>query len=145
MVLTALPGEEAQVDFGYIGTLALQDVRRKKAWVFTMELSYSRHMYSQIVFNQRVQTFIDCHKRAFNYFGGVPENVKIDNLKAGILEADFYEPTVQRSYAAFAAHYGFHPEPCRIYTPTDYPEVFVIPNCPIKFTARVKVRIYNSG
>jgi transposase len=74
-------------------------------------------MYVQIVFDQSVSTFIDCHKKAFKFFGGVPNIVKIDNLKAGILEVDFYEPTVQRNYAAFAAHYGFMAEPCRVYTP----------------------------
>lgn len=119
MVLNALPGEEAQVDFGYIGTLKLSNNKRKKAWVFVMTISYSRYMYAQIVLDQSVATFIDCHKNAFRYFGGIPQTVKIDNLKAAILEADFYEPTVQRSYAAFALHYGFSAEPCRVRTPTD--------------------------
>lgn len=119
MVLNSLPGEEAQVDFGYIGTIKLKNGKRKKAWVFVIELSYSRYMYVQIVFDQSVITFLDCHKKAFKYFGGVPKTIKLDNLKAAILEADFYEPTIQRNYAAFAAHYGFLPEPCRVYTPTD--------------------------
>ena len=51
--------------------------------------------------------------------GGVPQTVKIDNLKAAIVETDFYEPTVQRTYAAFADYYGFLPNPCRVYPPTD--------------------------
>lgn len=118
MVLHSLPGEEAQVDFGYIGTLNAGG-KRKKAWIFLMTLSYSRYMYVEIVFDQKVQTFIECHRNSFKYFGGVPKIVKIDNLKAAILEADFYEPTVQKSYAMFATHYGFLPEPCRVYTPTD--------------------------
>jgi transposase len=119
MVLHSLPGEEAQVDFGYIGTIRLKNGKYKKAWIFVMELSYSRYMYVKIVFDQSVSTFIDCHKKAFKFFMGVPETVKIDNLKAGILEADFYEPVVQRNYSAFATHYGFMAEPCRVYTPTD--------------------------
>lgn len=119
MVMHSLPGEEAQVDFGYIGTLKMKNGKYKKAWVFVMELSYSRYMYVQIVFDQSVNTFIDCHRKAFRYFGGIPKYVKIDNLKAAILEADFYEPTIQRNYAAFATHYGFMAEPCRVYTPTD--------------------------
>ena len=57
-----------------------------------MVLSYSRFMYAEIVFDQSVKTFILCHLNAFRYFGGVPYNVKIDNLKAAILKADFYEP-----------------------------------------------------
>lgn len=118
MVLTTLPGEESQVDFGYIGTIKVNN-RRRKAWVFVMSLSYSRYMYVQIVFDQSVKTFIQCHKQAFKYFGGVPETVKIDNLKAGVLENDFYEPVIQKNYAAFAAHYGFWAQPCRVRTPTD--------------------------
>lgn len=42
MVLTSLPDEEAQVDFGYIGTISLTNGKYKKAWVFVMELRYSR-------------------------------------------------------------------------------------------------------
>lgn len=119
MVLHSLPGEEAQVDFGYIGTIRMKNGKYKKAWVFVMELSYSRYMYVRIVFDQSVATFIDCHRKAFKYFAGVPKTVKIDNLKAAILQADFYEPTIQRNYASFATHYGFMAEPCRVYTPTD--------------------------
>lgn len=118
MVLNTLPGEEAQVDFGYIGTINVNG-KHKKAWVFVMTLSYSRYMYIEVVLNQSVKTFIECHKNAFKYFKGVPETLKIDNLKSGVLEADFYEPTVQKNYAAFAAHYGFWAQPCRVRTPTD--------------------------
>ena len=118
MVLHSHPGEEAQVDFGYIGTLNVNG-HRKKAWIFIMSLSYSRYMYVEIVLDQKVATFINCHKNAFKYFNGVPETVKIDNLKAAILEADFYQPTIQKDYAAFAAYYGFLAQPCRVYTPTD--------------------------
>ena len=133
MVLHSLPGEEAQVDFGYIGTLKVNGSPRK-AWVFIMSLSYSRYMYAAITLDQSVQTFIRCHTEAFHYFGGVPQTVKIDNLKAAIVETDFYEPTVQRTYAAFAQHYGFLPNPCRVYTPTDKGKVesnvkYVKDNC----------------
>lgn len=118
MVLTTLPGEEAQVDFGYIGLLNVNG-KPKKAWIFTMVLSYSRYMYAEIVFDQTVETFLRCHKNAFRYFGGVAQIVKLDNLKAGVATIDFYEPEIQKDYASFAAHYGFLPQPCRVYTPTD--------------------------
>lgn len=91
-------------------------------------------MYVKIVFEQTVKTFIKCHVDSFKYFGGVPETVKIDNLKAGIIEANFYEPVVQRTYAAFAAHYCFWVKPCRVNTPTDKGKVekgvhYVKDNC----------------
>jgi transposase len=118
MVLQFLPREKAQIDFGYIGTLKVKGCS-KKAWVFAMSLSYSCYLYAQTTFDQSISTFIRCHINGFRFFGGVPQTIKIDNLKAGIIEADFYEPVVQRTYAEFAKHYGFLPNPCRIYTPTD--------------------------
>ncbi len=87
-----LPGEEAQVDFGYVGLTPDNCGKRRKTWVFNMRLSYSRLDYYEKVYDQRVETFIQCHIHAFEYFKGVPEYVKIDNLKAAILKAHFYEP-----------------------------------------------------
>lgn len=113
------PGEEAQVDFGYAGYTLDNSGKRKKTWVFNMRLSYSRADYYEKVYDQKVETFINCHINAFHYFQGVPETVKIDNLKAAILEANFYEPVFQSLYKNFAAHYGFKPLPCRIYSPND--------------------------
>ena len=114
-----LPGEEAQVDFGYVGLTPDNSHRRRKTWVFNMRLSYSRLDYYEKVYDQRVETFIQCHMNAFNYFKGVPEYVKIDNLKAAILKAHFYEPIYQKLYQDFAEHYGFRPHPCRVRKPND--------------------------
>jgi len=113
------PGEEAQVDFGYVGFTPDQAGKKRKTWVFNMRLSYSRLDYYETVYDQRVETFIQCHIHAFHYFKGVPKYVKIDNLKAAILEAHFYEPVYQRLYKELSEHYGFSPLPCRIYMPND--------------------------
>jgi len=113
-----LPGEEAQVDFGYVGYTLYQG-KKRKTWVFNMRLSYSRLDYYEVVYDQRVETFIRCHINAFNYFGGIPQYIKIDNLKSAILQANFYEPIYQELYKNFAYHYGFHPLPCRVRRPND--------------------------
>lgn len=112
-------GEEAQVDFGYVGLTLDNNSKKRKTWVFNMRLSFSRLDYYEKVYNQRVETFIQCHINAFKYFSGIPKYVKIDNLKAAILEANFYEPVYQNMYKSFAEHYGFSPIPCRVYTPND--------------------------
>jgi transposase len=113
------PGEEAQVDFGYVGLTLDNNGKKRRTWVFNMKLCYSRLDYYKKVYDQRVETFIQCHIDAFEYFKGVPECVKIDNLKAAILEANFYEPVYQRLYKNFAFYYNFNPIPCRIYRPND--------------------------
>jgi len=113
------PGEEAQVDFGYLGITKDDSGKSRKTWVFNMRLSYSRFDYYCKVYDQKVETFIACHINAFEAFGGVPKYVRIDNLKSAILEAGFYEPLYQQAYKDFARYYGFSPLPCRIARPND--------------------------
>lgn len=112
------PGEQAQVDFGYAGLI--YDPERdklRKAWAFVMVLSHSRHQYVELVFNQEVATWLRVHRRAFEFFGGVPHRVVLDNLKAGITKACQYDHEVQRSYRDFATAYDFIISPCKPRTP----------------------------
>jgi transposase len=116
---TSIAGEEGQVDFGYVGKQPCPSGKLKKAWVFNMRLSYSRLDYYEVVFDQRVETFIQCHKNAFCYFGGVPKTVKIDNLKSAVIEASFYEPVYQPLYKGLSDHYAFEIVPCRVRKPQE--------------------------
>lgn len=112
------PGYEAQVDFGEAGPfLDLATGQKRKAYVFVMTLSYSRHLYAELVFDQKALTWLAAHTRALAYFGGVPRRLVIDNLKAGIQKAAWEDPQVNRSYAELAEHYGFLIAPCRPATP----------------------------
>jgi transposase len=113
------PGEEAQVDFGDIGRRYDNDGKLRKAYVFNMRLSYSRLDYYEVVFDQKIDTWIRCHINAFNFFCGVPKVIKLDNLKAGILSANFYEPVYQKEYKRLADHYGCWLSPCRPYQPQE--------------------------
>jgi len=111
-------GEEAQIDFGFGGKFREPGsglVRR--AWVFVMTLSYSRHQYAELVFDQKVETWIALHVRAFESFGGVPQKLVVDNLKAAVVRASWHDPEVQRAYRELAEHYGFTVAPCRPETP----------------------------
>lgn len=112
------PGEEAQVDFGYAGMfLDPSTGQLRRGWAFVIVLSHSRHLYAEIVFDQRVETWIACHVHAWEFFGGVARRVVVDNLKAAITRACFQDPDVQRSYREAAEHYGFAIAPCRVATP----------------------------
>ena len=81
-------------------------------WIFVMTLCFSRHMYAEIVTNQKVETWLACHRRAFEYFNGVPAKLIIDNPKCAITRACFRDPAVQRSYGELAEGYGFLISPC---------------------------------
>lgn len=112
------PGQEAQLDFGYAGTMTDTDTQvTRRAWAFVMTLSWSRHQYVEFVFDQKIPTWLRLHRNALQFFGGVPQRLVVDNLKAAIIKACWDDPEVQHSYRECAQHYGFLIAPCRPYTP----------------------------
>lgn len=114
--LPTFPGKEAQVDFG-TGPRVLHNGKYRKSWLFKMTLSCSKHSYEELVFGQDVETFLRCHEHAFARFGGVPESIKIDNLKSGVLRANLYEPVINPVYLSFSEYWGFAVNPCAPYHP----------------------------
>ncbi|MDX9841831.1 MAG: IS21 family transposase [Desulfobulbus sp.] len=111
------PGQQVQVDFGL--TRVRVGERVQSLWVFVMTLSYSRHRFVRFVQRQDLATWIDCHIRAFEFFGGVPRTVLLDNLKAGVVRPDLYDPTVNRAYGELERHYGFTVDPARVASPKE--------------------------
>jgi transposase len=112
------PGKEAQVDFGGAGRQRDPKTGKpRQAYSFVMTLSCSRHQYSELVFDQRMETWIGCHRRAFEWFGGVPQEIVIDNLKAAVISASLDDPVLCGPYRKMAQHYGFLIHPCRPATP----------------------------
>jgi len=107
------PAEAAQVDFG--AGPRIVDVTTGetfKTWVFVMTLCWSRHQYAEVVRDQTVGTWLACHRRAFEWFNGVPARLIIDNPKCAITRACHTDPAVQRAYAACAEGYGFKIDAC---------------------------------
>ena len=100
------PGFEAQVDFGQGAPVISPDGRRRKTHVIRVVLSHSRRGYSEAVFTQSTDDFIQCLENAFEHFGGVPRTIVIDNLKAGVLKADWFDPEINPKFEQFCRHYG---------------------------------------
>jgi transposase len=109
------PGSQAQVDFGGAGMMVDPITgKRRRAWAFIMTLSYSRHRFVRFVFRQDSPTWIDCHIRAFEFFGAVPATVLLDNLKPGVIKSDIYDPVINRAYGELERHYGFVADPAKV-------------------------------
>ena len=112
------PGEEAQVDFGLGAPMRHPKTGQyRRPHLFVMTLSHSGKHYSEVVWRQTQEEWVRCHVRAFEALGGVPKIVVIDNLKAGIVKADWYDPVINRLYAECAHHYGFEILPCKVAEP----------------------------
>jgi transposase len=112
------PAEAAQIDFGAGPTITDAHTGEAfKTWFFVMTLCYSRHQYAEFVRDQTVATWLACHRRALEWFGGVPGRLIIDNAKCAITKACVYDPEVQRAYAQAAEGYGFKIDPCPPHDP----------------------------
>lgn len=116
--LEVAAGVEAQVDFGYAGMIPPRPGEPpRKSWVFVMTLAHSRHQFVSLVQDQSSPTWLSLHRGAFEFFGGVPARVVLDNLKAAIIKASVTDPEAARAYRDCAEHYGFLISPCAPKTP----------------------------
>jgi hypothetical protein len=73
-------GEEAQVDFGTGALVRMSDGKLRRPWIFRIVLSHSRKGYSEAVWRQNSESFMQCLENAFSHLGGVPKRLVIDNL-----------------------------------------------------------------
>jgi transposase len=84
------------------------------------------------------EAWIRAHVAALAFFGGAPLLLVVDNLKAGVLRPDLYDPAINRGYAelaapgavgrvamapGYAAPGGVIVDPCRVAKPKDKPRV----------------------
>ena len=115
--MEVLPGEEAQVDFGTAAPVIDRDGKTRRPWMFRIVLSHSRKGYSEAVWRQSTDNFIAALENAFEHFGGVPKRLVIDNLKAAVKNADWYDPEIHPKLQSFAKHYGTVFVPTKPYTP----------------------------
>ncbi len=108
------PGECAQVDWGCAGSIAIGATRRRVSF-FLMVMAHSRMSYLEFTVGEATEHFLACHRNAFEFFGGVPKKILIDNLKTGVALHRIGESAVfNPRYLDFAAHYGFVPAACNV-------------------------------
>jgi transposase len=120
----AVPGAEAQIDYGRLGMWTdPRSGRRCTIWAFVMVLACSRLLFVRPVIRMDQAAWTACHVEAFAFFGGVPARLVPDNLKTGVDKPDLYDPKVNRAYAELAAHYGVLIDPARALKPKDKPRV----------------------
>jgi transposase len=97
-------GAEAQVDFGRGAPIVAADGKRRGTWVFRIVLSHSRKGYAEAVVRQGTDDFLRALENAFAHFGGVPRTLVIDNLRAAVTRADWFDPELCPKARSFAAH-----------------------------------------
>jgi transposase len=118
------PGEEAQIDYGHLGSwLDPLTGRVRRVWAFVMVLACSRHMFVRPVLSLDSASWVAAHVAGFDFFGGAPRRLIPDNLATGVDRPDLYDPKINRAYGELAAHYGCLVDPARALKPKDKPRV----------------------
>jgi transposase len=108
------PGRQMQIDFGekwlMIGAVP------QKRYVFVATLGYSRREYTEICFGLRQRDWILGIEHAFAYFGGIPEELLVDNTKPLVLSHPRSgKVTFHPEFQAFCEHWGLRPRACQPY------------------------------
>lgn len=87
--------------------------------VFVAVLPCSGLSYVEAVASQQLPDFLSALSNGLTFFGGVPQAIVPDNLKAAVTKADRYEPHINESLQRFASHYHTVITPARSRKPTD--------------------------
>ena len=117
-------GEKLFVDYGD-GLEVWDNVtgKARRTHLFVAVWGASNYTYAEASLTQELPAWCGSHVRALEYFGAAPLVVVPDNLKSAVTRASFYEPEINRSYAALAEHYGFAVIPARPRHPRDKAKV----------------------
>ncbi|MGZ5234608.1 MAG: IS21 family transposase, partial [Burkholderiales bacterium] len=95
----------------------------RKAEIFVAVLGASSYTYAEATWTQTLPDWIGSHVRMFSFIQGCPRLVIPDNLRSGVNKASFYDPEINRTYAAMAEHYGVGVLPARPRRPRDKAKV----------------------
>lgn len=110
------PGAQAQMDYA-VYDLDFTAEGRRRVYLFSYLLGYSRRQYLRFVDAQDFATTLREHVRAFEHLGGVAATCLYDNMKVVVSGYDGDEPIYNPRFLAFATHYGFRPVACRPHRP----------------------------
>ena len=81
--------------------------------LFVAVLGASNYTYAEVTASQRLPDWIGANIRALEYIGGTPRLLVPDQLKSAVSESSKHEPSIQRTMAAMASHYGCAVVPAR--------------------------------
>jgi len=117
---THIAGEKVFVDF-CDGILITDPVTNEKikTHLFVGALGASSYTFAYAVLSQEVPSWLHCHVKMYEFFGGVSQITVPDNLLSGITKACRYEAQINLSYEELSRHYGTCIIPARVRRPKD--------------------------
>ncbi len=120
LLFETLPGEQAQVDWGYFGTIYDSELKKDvRLCCFLMILGYSRTKFIYFFDGDNTENFLVGHNKAFEYFGGYTKDILYDNLKSVVIKRAFRasDSEFNKRFLEFSGYYGYNPILARPYKP----------------------------
>ena len=122
------PGYQSQVDWKE--KLELVDIHNCPYIIniFLMTLGYSRMKFVKLTFDRTQSTLFDCLTSAFEFFGGVTDEILFDNMKTVVdhAKSDFSNVIINEKFAQFAKDAGFNVRACRAFRPETKGKVEIV-------------------
>lgn len=117
------PGEMMELDWAGKTAFLKDNITGEPipAPIFVAVLSCSQYAYVEAFLNMNMESWINAHIHAFNYFGGVTRILVPDNLKTGVEQVSKPDPKINKTYHEMAEHYGTAVIPARVRHPKDKP------------------------
>jgi transposase len=117
-------GQEAQIDFGKMGTMLDAATGRSRAlWVLIVTLSFSRYQFVWPTFVQTTDAVCEGLDRAWWFFGAMARTIVPDNMSSVIRKADALNPTIVTAFLDYVQARGIFVDPARVRSPKDKPRV----------------------
>ena len=118
------PGQAAEMDYGRLGRVADPDTgKMRTVWGMAVVLPYSRHMFVWPSHTQTLDDAVEGLERAWEFFGGMPRHLVIDNFPAAVAGVDRYRPRLTQGFMGYVRHRGLIVDPARPASPRDKPIV----------------------
>ena len=88
------PGDKLFVDYAgmTMPVLEASTGEAREVQIFVATLGHSGFTFVEATATQTLMDLLGSHRRALEYFGGVPAAVVPDNLKSGVTRAHRYDP-----------------------------------------------------
>lgn len=114
--IETLAGEQAQVDWAHVGSMAVPGGERK-LWVFVIVLAFSRAFWAELVFDLDIFSLLRSLVRAAAFFGGNPRQWLFDNPKTVVTERHGNMARFHDQLLALAAEMHVQPRLCGVRKP----------------------------
>jgi transposase len=120
----SMPGQQIQIDWGHFGSLVYGNSTRKLYALAVIE-SHSRKLYVNFTHSQNQSALHLSLIKAFQYFGGTPREIVVDNMLTAVTERVGSLIRFNESFLDFLRHFGITPKACNVRAPYEKGKVEV--------------------